>query len=130
MSMRVAKTICVAVSLTAVIWLTGGCSNEPGNTENELAHTSGVGSQTSASFTTDGSWKIEWSYDCSNLGRPSTFLVAPDPESKPLDGRLVPTVNENGTDGRGTLLVGDRLGKWTIRVLTDCRSEVTARRGS
>jgi hypothetical protein len=92
-----------------------------------IAQFAGHGQSRIAGFTMTGhgTWRIGWSYNCSALGRPGTFIVtamdAGIPRSRPVDqtGRSGHGITSAYPDAGAHDLAVDSGCAWTLRILAD-----------
>jgi len=89
-----------------------------------LLEISGSGIKKSVTFTTGGSWSLEYAYDCSRWGSTGNFMVdLYDAGSGDLDDVLVNELDTGGTDSTPVYSSGthwlevDSECDWTVRVV-------------
>jgi hypothetical protein len=81
----------------------------------------GSGINKTPSFTTSGSWEIDWSYDCTNLGQRGLFQISvfESASNARVDIAAI-TLGAKGSDVAGE----DQGGTYYLQVSTECNWHV------
>jgi hypothetical protein len=85
-------------------------------TSSVIATFSGSGIQNTTQFTAPGTWKLDWTYDCSSFGSNGNFIVDED-GGNDFGGA---SVNELGAGGSGSTMAYNDAGTHYLSVNSEC----------